>query len=415
MVVKAVNNDNLIRALLIEDNRGDARLIREMLAQARQVTIRLDIMETLNDGLLQLAETGYAYDIILLDLTLPDSMGLDTLINVRTHAPDVAIIVMTGTDDENLGIQAVRHGAQDYLIKGDVDTRLLQRAIYYAMERHRSEAALRRSEEEYRSLINDVFDTSLVGVIIMDRSLTVVWCNEAMEVYFGVEREEIIGRNKLELVDERLKCAFENPDEYASRIRLAYEQGTFERFECHILPDEKREERWLEHWTQAIHSGLYAGGYIGQYTDVTERKRLEIAELEQRQFAEALTEIGTLLTSTLDLNEVLERILNNLGRVAQHDSAAITMLEDDHALVVRPRSDSKRDTQEIVAEKQLQLDYDFFLQKMMSTESPVVVDDLQAEEAVRPTAMQANVHAYMGAPIKLQNKIIGFINVFADK
>lgn len=400
-----------IRILLVEDNPGDARLIREILHGSAREHLIITPVALLRDGL-QHAENSPC-DAILLDLSLPDSHGLDTLVRMRDHAPDTAIIVLTGTEDEDLGIQALQMGAQDYLPKGDLDGKLLRRSIHYAIERHRGEMALRRSEQAYRSLIDDVFDTSMVAVIILDRALRVVWCNEATEIYFGIKRESLIGRDKRQLIDEELKCIFADPEDYATRLLRDYDGGTFiERFECQVMGDEGRQNRWLEHWSQPIRSGMYAGGRIEQYNDITARKMLEFAEHEQRDFAEAMREIAALLTSTLDLKDVLDRILNSLGRVVLHDSASITMLEDDHIWIARHHA--VRDTQEIIAERQLQTDYRHYLIQILETRQPVVVVNLQEDERVRETAIQANVRAYVGVPIRLQDEIIGFVNAFSE-
>ncbi len=161
-------NANGIRILLIEDNPGDARLIREMLFDGGNSDFALDVADTLNDGLGKLDAQNY--DVLLLDLSLPDSFGADTILTARARAPHLPIVVLTGWADESQGLQAMQSGAQDYLVKGEPDSRLLRRAIRYALERHRVEQALRRSEEAYRSLIEDVFRTSVVGVLILDAS-----------------------------------------------------------------------------------------------------------------------------------------------------------------------------------------------------------------------------------------------------
>jgi len=399
-----------IQILLVEDNPGDARLIRELLRSKPSERLVINHVETLTAAMTRATECH----VVLLDLSLPDSFGLDTLVKMRAQTPDTAIVVLTGTEDEDLGLQALQLGAQDYLPKGDLEGKLLLRSIQYAIERHRGELAVRRSEQAYRSLIDDVFDTSMVAVIILDRAFRVVWCNEATEVYFGIKRETIIGRDKRRLIDEELKCVFADPDDYATRLLRAYDGGVYtERFECNVVAAEGRQDRWLEHWSQPIRSGMYAGGRIEQYNDITTRKLLEIAEREQRDFSEAMREIATLLTSTLDLKDVLERILNNLGRVLMHDSASITILEDDYIWIARHRT--IRDTQEIVAERQLQTEYRHYLTRIIDTRQPVVVADLQEDEQVRETAIQASVRAYVGVPIMLQDEIIGFVNAFNEK
>ena len=126
---------SLIQVLLIEDNAGDARLIRELLSEAKATTFNLEHMDRLSTGLARLAQGGV--DAVLLDLSLPDSQGLETLEALRFQQPEVPVLVLTGLDDERTGLNAVRRGAQEYLVKGRTDAALLIRAISYAVERHK--------------------------------------------------------------------------------------------------------------------------------------------------------------------------------------------------------------------------------------------------------------------------------------
>jgi signal transduction histidine kinase len=138
--------DRPIKVLLIEDNPGDARLIQELLRGATTAQFELTCVERLAAGLQRLAEE--TFDVLLLDLGLPDSQGLDTFTKTQTQAPDVPIVLLTALDDEAFALEAVRKGAQDYLVKGQVDSNLLARAMRYAIERHRAEAALRQRNRE---------------------------------------------------------------------------------------------------------------------------------------------------------------------------------------------------------------------------------------------------------------------------
>lgn len=136
--------------LLVEDNPGDSRLIQEMLADVAGSKADVMVAETLADGLHR-AQAG-TFDAMLLDLSLPDSTGLDTLRAVKEATPAVPIIVLTGTEDDELASAALREGAQDYLVKGRVDGELIARAIRYAIERKRSERQL----EEYNSRLESL-------------------------------------------------------------------------------------------------------------------------------------------------------------------------------------------------------------------------------------------------------------------
>lgn len=138
------------RILLIEDNPGDARLIEEMFRERRGddgAALELRHEESLAAGLDALDRTDDP-DIVLLDLRLPDSSGLETLEAILDHTGVVPVIVLTGTPEAKLGIEAVTHGAQDYLVKDDVTPEVLARAIRYSIERKKTERELRKRTRE---------------------------------------------------------------------------------------------------------------------------------------------------------------------------------------------------------------------------------------------------------------------------
>ncbi|MGE5894839.1 MAG: response regulator [bacterium] len=124
-----------MKALLIEDNPDDVLLLREYLRTADGNRFTLESAEDLASGLDCLSRGGI--DVVLLDLSLPDSCGLETFVSVHERAPMAPILLLTGLDDEDLAIKAVQMGAQDYLVKGRVDGNLLIRAMRYAIERNK--------------------------------------------------------------------------------------------------------------------------------------------------------------------------------------------------------------------------------------------------------------------------------------
>jgi PAS domain S-box-containing protein len=151
-------------------------------------------------------------------------------------------------------------------------------------ERKQAAEKLRESEERYRSLTDDVLDSSRVGIFILDSDFRIVWVNRALERYFGLRRDEIIGKDKRQLIHKRIKDVFEDPKGFAEKVLATYDKNTYiENFECHVLPKGERQERWLEHWSQPIKTGLYAGGRIEHYTDITERKQTEERERQLQQ------------------------------------------------------------------------------------------------------------------------------------
>lgn len=134
-----------IKVLLVEDNPGDIRLLREILAEVTSVQFELAQVEQLSQALQYLAQARF--DVILLDLSLPDSQGLETFLRIHAQVANVPIVVLTGLDDETLAVRAVQQGAQDYFFKGQVNGDLLVRSIRYAIERNRGEEALRQQAE----------------------------------------------------------------------------------------------------------------------------------------------------------------------------------------------------------------------------------------------------------------------------
>lgn len=129
-----------VKVLLIEDNSVQRIMMQAMLAKAGASQpflhdLELVCADQLSTGLAQLDAGGI--DVVLLDLSLPDADGLTTLVKVREQEPDIPIVVLTGHDDEQLAVEAMKSGAQDYLVKGQIDNQILVRALRYAIERHR--------------------------------------------------------------------------------------------------------------------------------------------------------------------------------------------------------------------------------------------------------------------------------------
>jgi len=133
--------DKSIKVLLVEDNPAEVGLAQEIFAEVKGARIDVQSVDRLATGLEHLDAGGI--DVVLLDLSLSDSQGLDTFAKVRAHAPEVPIVVLTGHDDEAIAVQAVEQGAQDYLTKDEVGCQLVVRALRHAIERHRLETELR--------------------------------------------------------------------------------------------------------------------------------------------------------------------------------------------------------------------------------------------------------------------------------
>lgn len=179
-----------MQLLLVEDNRADAVMLQELLTEDSAVSVRLTVARRLTEAIERLEAENF--DIILLDLSLPDTQGLDTLLQVQERAPSLPIVVMTGTDSEELAVEAVRQGAQDYLVKGQVDGQQLMRAMRYAIERKHTLEALRDSEERFRLLVAGGKDYAIFT--LSSKGGVVSW-NPGAERILEYRAEEILGEH----------------------------------------------------------------------------------------------------------------------------------------------------------------------------------------------------------------------------
>ena len=291
-------NEKPIRILLVEDNPGDARLIREILAEVSNFHFHLNWVDRLSTGLERLDEGGI--DAILLDLSLPDSQGIDTFTKVHTQAPQVPTILMTGLDDELLAATALREGAQDYLIKGQVDNNLLIRAIRYAIERKQTAEALRESEEKYRELV----DLLPQGVFEVDAKGNFTFINRYGLDSAGYTKKDIdsgLNATQFFIPDERDRM-IENMRRILSGEKLASFEYTAQRKDGSVYP--------VIMYAVPIVRDNKPVGLRGIVVDITERKQIE----EELLKAQKLESIGIFAGGIAhDFNNLLTAILGNIS------------------------------------------------------------------------------------------------------
>ncbi len=195
----SADNSGVTRVLLVEDNESDALLVHTALAGPRNWKLNESIFDIRTAGRLSDAKAMLAaesFDVILLDLSLPDSKSHeDSFFLVSEHACGVPIIVLTGVDDEVLGLRMVRDGAQDYLIKSRVESYLLVKAIHYAMERQRSEQAnaelrlklIAAQEQERHCIARELHDQtgqSIAALMLGLKSLAQAYATEHTRSHF---------------------------------------------------------------------------------------------------------------------------------------------------------------------------------------------------------------------------------------
>ncbi|AKB80989.1 sensory transduction histidine kinase [Methanosarcina barkeri 3] len=187
--------DKKVKILLFEDNPGDAGLIEEMIEEFADFQYELKTFQTLNEGLNHLKENRF--DIILSDLGLPDSDGIDTFLEIHARNSRIPIIILTGMNDEKIGVEAVKKGAQDYLVKGQVDGRLLRRSIQYSIER-------KKAEERVQNLAN-IVESSNDAIVTRSLDGFITSWNLGAEQIYGYLAEEVLGKPATVLIPCSLK------------------------------------------------------------------------------------------------------------------------------------------------------------------------------------------------------------------
>jgi len=209
-----MNKKSIKVLLLVEDNPADVRLLREMFLEQNSHRTELTQVETMGEAEKHLA--GGAIDIILLDLGLPDAQGLEAIRRTRVVAPHVPLVVLTALDDESMAAQALQAGAQDYLIKGQIDARGLVRALRYAVERKSMQDELFQEKERAQVTLNSIGD----AVICTDISGNITFLNLVALRMTGWSRDEAAGRPMTEVfrvLDATSRKTTPNPMEMAVR------------------------------------------------------------------------------------------------------------------------------------------------------------------------------------------------------
>lgn len=178
-----------IRVLIVEDHAADREQLDELLAQSSHPIYEVRCADRLASALELLRD--HPFDLILLDSELPDSQGMDSIGRLQAQAPDVPIIVLGGPNDESMAMRAVQTGVQDYLIKGQVDGRILMRSIRYALERKKVERRCQAAERRYRT----IFENSAVAIMVVDKEGRLVSWNQFTEHLLGMGKDDLLARD----------------------------------------------------------------------------------------------------------------------------------------------------------------------------------------------------------------------------
>ena len=261
-----------LNILVVEDDPLNRTLLEGLLSKTSINIDKLILAESLEAAVNHLNE--YPCDIILLDLNLPDSEGLNTLISIAECGNDAAIVIITGEHDDDVGLKAVTQGAQEYLVKGLYDAYILGKSITYAIERKQAETQLQKKENQYRTLVENLPQR----ILLKDKNSVFISCNESYAQGLGMTSEEIIGKTDYDIYSKKSADKYRASDEEVMKSR--------NRVDYAIVADENGRILHVTK-TPVINEKNELVGVLCIFEDVTKQKQ---AEKEAKQAYEELQE-----------------------------------------------------------------------------------------------------------------------------
>ncbi|MGA3282646.1 MAG: PAS domain S-box protein, partial [Smithella sp.] len=289
-----------IKVLLVEDSPSDAKLIKHELGEDQDYSFEVIWVSRVDKAIAELKRQQF--DVALLDLTLPDSDGHATFTRIHATCPQqLPIIILTGTGNEQIGINAIGLGAQDYLVKGMTDSKYITRAIRYSIERKLATEALRKSEEYFKSITQNSSDV----IIIVNKLGTITYVSPSVERFSGYKTTDLIGKDAFDFIaaadiDKAIhdfgEAILTKGIDIPNSFRMRHKNGS---------------EIVVEGLGKNLLDDPVVKGFVMNVRDVTERKKMEEAlqkshdELELR-VEEQTVELKKALSEIEAMKDLLE-------------------------------------------------------------------------------------------------------------
>jgi PAS domain S-box-containing protein len=310
-----------ISILIIEDNEGDLRLITEMLKESASVPFDFSKAELIKDAEKLLSMKRF--DIAILDLNLPDSYGFEGLEKITSLRPGLPVIVLTGIEDEAVGLEAVHKHASDFLVKGQINSALLVKSIRYAIERKRFEELIRHAKEDWER----TFDTVPDLIAVLDKEHRVVRVNKAMAARLGLTPKEAVGKHCYEVVHGTTKPPDICPHALTCQDNREHSAELFE---------PRLDGDFLVTTTPMCNVDGTLIGSIHVARDITARKRQEEELNKLNRTLRALSDSNhalMLAENEIDyINKVCRIVINDCG----YSLVWVGYAEDDKSKTVKP-------------------------------------------------------------------------------
>jgi two-component system sensor histidine kinase UhpB len=312
-----------LNILVVEDNPSDYFLFCEYLRLSQLPTQNIYHAERLSEALLLLQE--HQPDLIFLDLSLPDSDGINSFIRINEHAPHISIIVLSGLSDRQIALNTISLGAQDYLVKGEFDDKVLAKTIQYSIERKKILQKVVENLERYNTLIKATSDT------IWDwdlRTNEILW-NEGIVAIFGYKSSEV--QNTIEWHNQNI-----HPDD-RERILQTIDQ-------CMRAGKDHWQEEYRYKSASGVYKFVYDRGYIlktehdkpyrilGAMMDITERKKMQEELIRNQIETQKLITQVTIQTQEQERREIGRELHDNINQILATAKLCVDMAlnEEDH-------------------------------------------------------------------------------------
>jgi PAS domain S-box-containing protein len=385
-----------MKVLVIEDNKADQRLLQEMFRDMNMPAFELVFAENLTKGIAYLDSEDIG--IVILDLGLPESQGLDTFLRLKAHAENVSVIVLTGLDDTSIALKALKEGAQDYLIKGWISTEILKKSIIYAIERQRLIEELRQSnreilfkEERFRTLIEENAD----AMVVLSEKGVVQYQNPAAELLFEGAPADYLKIHSF--------FQFEG-GKNVERI-LDFPSGIQKIIEIRGVPIEWERLRT----------------FLLTIRDITERKRMEEALQRKTRAYQVISECNQFMVRTSNEQDLIKGICNILVTLGGYRCAWVGYSHPDKDKTVEPVAQSGFEEDHL---KNLKISWKKGRHGIgptgntIRTNKPAVIHNIQKNLKCRSWSSDAIKRDYVSVaafPLIIKEQTIGALTIYASE
>ena len=431
--------------MLVEDNPGDVVLLREMLDpfHSRDSDYELAEAPRLASAIKHLQESDF--DVVLLDLSLPDSQGIATVARVKDAWPNVPIVVLTGYDDDNIATDALRRGAQDYLVKGQIDRRMLLRAMRYAIERQRSEEQLRRQREQETALrdvaeaVASTLDLDTVLNLFLDkfaslfsklaftarlvdpktgsldpfafRNVEEIGLKSGPSAYQGVRARAIMALGKPLVLVDLLSDPHLGSSNFIKRNGFVSYAGIpliAKGNSIGVIGVYSKERREFERDEVEFFSALGRQAAVAIYNSRIHEQAISAHERES-----VLRKINSALASTLDHQQVLKILLDRIEHLFPNYAVTVRLCNRETGVWdgVACRNINEADWRSSAIRSGTTI-----ADAVAMARKPLAVANVQTDPRIRnPDFMRHNgLVSYAGMPMIVQDEVIGVLGFYTN-